>query len=360
MADTALLSGSQAGKQLLSRSSALRSNVVLGYGVGFAAFIVALVLRFWIDEALPPGFPFLTFIPAVIITAFLAGSRAGALSAVLSFLAAWYWFIDGSVSFSITYGSAVALGFFIFISAVSIAIIDVASRAIERLIAHEAQLNNTQIALEDALRGKEVLLHEVNHRVKNSLQLVSSFLLLETSKIDDSEARSAVMVARDKVDLVARLHQLLYASGTHDRFDLKIALKDVVTQLVDSSARDDVVLEFSFTGDLTIGIRQASPLVLAINEIVTNSLKHGLGSTHPKLTVTANNVCDEMTLVIRDNGPGIAATTFEKKPGIGSGIVKGLVCQMRGTLVIQSDGSGTESVLTVPLDPKSVGAKGTS
>jgi hypothetical protein len=80
MVDTALLSGSQAGKQLLSGSSVLRSNVVLGYGVGSAAFIVGLVLRFWIDETLPPGFPFLTFIPAVIITAFLAGSRAGALS----------------------------------------------------------------------------------------------------------------------------------------------------------------------------------------------------------------------------------------------------------------------------------------
>ena len=323
---------------------------MLSYGVGLAAFIPALALRFGLEVTIP-NFPYITFIPAVIISAFLAGSRAGVLCGALSFLSAWYWFVDPMEPFSTSYGAFVGLGLFAFIIAVDIAIIEFAARAVD-------EQHKAQVALEDALRGKEVLLYEVNHRVKNSLQLVSSILLLEASKVSNSEARSSVMVARDKVDLVARLHQLLYASGGHDRVDLKTALEDIVHHLVLSAGREDVNLEFNFSGDLMMGIRQASPLVLAVNEIITNSLKYGLSSKQPKLTVTANNVSDEIALVIRDNGPGISTTT-EQNLGMGSKIVKGLVSQMRGTLVIQSDGSGTANVLTIPLNSQSLDRKGT-
>ena len=347
----ALLRGSQAAQQLLLGSSTLRSNVVFSYGVGIAAFIPALALRFWLEPAIP-DLPFLTFIPAVIISAFIAGSRAGVICAALSFLSAWYFFVDPMEPFSTSFGAVVGLSLFTFVIAVDIAIIEFATRAVK-------EQHKTRIALEEALQAKEVLLYEVNHRVKNSLQLVSSMLLLEAAKITNGEARSAVMVARNKVDLVVRLHQLLYGRGTHDRVDLKIALEDIVHHLILSAGRDDVILEFNFSSDLIIGIREASPLVLAVNEIITNSLKYGLSSEHPKLTVTANNVSGGMTLEIRDNGPGISATTTEKKPGMGSEIVKGLVSQMRGTLVIQSDGSGTASLLTVPLDLQSFDQKGT-
>lgn len=451
---------------------------MFSYGVGVAAFIPALALRFALEVAIP-NFPYITFIPAVIISAFLAGSRAASLCAALSFLSAWYWFVDPMVPFSTSFSSIVGLGLFAFIVTVDIVTIEIASRVVDHLIAQEAQLktivetvpvgllmaefpsgrivggnkyiedmlrhpvfyspdiqsygewvsfhkdgspvewneyplaaimlrgeenpgidveylrgdgskawirivarpvrdirgritggvaasidideqHKTQIALEEALRAKEVLLYEVNHRVKNSLQLVSSILLLEGSKISNGEARSAVMVARQKVNLVAQLHQLLYASGIHDRVDLKIALEDIVRHLISSAGRDDVTLEFSFSGDLMIDIQKASPLVLAVNEIVTNSLKYGLSSKQPKLTVTSKSIDDKMTLIIRDNGPGIAATTPEKKSGMGSEIIKGLVSQMRGTLVIESGGSGTANILTVPLNSQLSDLKGSA
>ena len=450
---------------------------MLGYGVAFVAFIAALATRFALEGAIP-DFPFITFIPAVIISAFLAGSRSGLVCATLSILSTWYWFVDPIQPFPTSFVAVVKLGLFAFILAVDIALIEIASRAVDRLTAQEAQLNTivetvpvgllmaefpsgkivggnkyiehmlrhpvlyspniqgygewvsfhedgsrvdgdeyplaaimlrgeenpsidvqyqrgdgsrawitilarpvrdsggrtigavaatidideqhrTRMALKEALKAKEVLLYEVNHRVKNSLQLVSSFLLLEASKIGNSDARSAVMVARNKVDMVARLHELLYTSGNHDRVDLKAALENIVHHLILSAGRDDVSLEFSFSGNLMMKIRHANPLVLAVNEIITNSLKYGLGSEQPKLTVTANRISDEMALVIRDNGPGISATTTEKKPGMGSEIVKGLISQMRGTHVIQSDGSGTTNVLTVPLDPQSSDREGT-
>ena len=352
MFDSAFSRGSRAALYFMSGSSILRSNVVLSYCVAIATFIPALAIRFALEVVIP-NFPYITFIPAVIISAFLGGARAGVFCATLSLLSAWYWFVDPTEPFPTSVGAIVGLSLFIFIVTVDIAIIEFAARVV-------GAQQNTQVALEDALQGKEVLLYEVNHRVKNSLQLVSSFLLLEASKIGNSEARSAVTVARNKVDTVAQLYQLLYASGTHDRVDLKTALEGIVHHLILSAGRDDVNVELRFSGDLMMSIRQASPLVLAVNEIITNALKHGLSSEYPKLTVSAIDTSDAMTLEIRDNGPGISATMTEKKPGLGSDIVRGLVSQMRGTLVVQSDCSGTANVLTVPLDPPSFVKKGTS
>lgn len=140
MSDSAFLRGSQAGQQLLSGSSILRRSAVPSYGVGLAAFILALALRFWLEVAIPT-FLFIRFIPAVIIATFLAGSRAGLLCGALSFLSAWYWFVDPMESFPINFNVAVALGLFAFIVAVDIAVIEIAARAVDRLTAQEAQLN---------------------------------------------------------------------------------------------------------------------------------------------------------------------------------------------------------------------------
>lgn len=474
MTGSAFSRGSQSLQNLLSRYSILRANAVLGYGVGIAAFISALALRFLLNAEIPQ-FPFITFIPAVIISAFLAGSRAGALCAALSFMSAWYWFVDATTPFAVSFNAIVGLCLFGFIIAVDIAIIEVAASAVDRLTDQEVQLNtivetvplglvmakfpsgeivggnnyfkmmfgysirnyseihskwvsfhedgscvnageypfaammlrgeenpsidvqhqredgsklwtrivgrpvrdikevvtggvvalididehhNNKIALKEALHAKELLLYEVNHRVKNSLQLVNSFLLIEASKITNDEARSAVMSARDKINLIARVHHLLYEGGTHENIELKNALEEIVQDLVKSAGRNDVELELSFAGNFMINIRQASPLVLVFNEIVTNSLKYGLGLKNPKLMVSAVSTSEDMTILIRDNGPGIAVPAAEKKPGLGNQIIEGLVSQMRGKLFVRSDHSGTEVVLTVPTYPHSADKRG--
>jgi PAS domain S-box-containing protein len=476
MADGNFLRGGRTGQMLLSRTSLLRSNVLLSYCAGLCAFIPALTLRVVLDEALY-NYPFITFIPAVVIATFFGGLRAGVLSGVLSFLTAWYWFVEPRETFSTSYHAIITLVLFAFVIILDIIIIEVASRAVDRLAAREAQLDTivetvplglflaelpsgrivggnkyakqmldhpvrnsaeihgsggweayhedgsrvlenefplarilfdgeenpsidvqhlrgdgskawtrimgrpvkdiggtitggvvavidiheqhqTQVALQEALTAKEVLLYEVNHRVKNSLQLVSSFLLLEASKIENNEGRTAVMAAREKVDLVARLHRLLYASGTHDRIDLKIALEDIVRHLLLSAGREDVHLELLFSGDLLIDLRHASPLVLAVNEFVTNAMKYGLGSIEPKLAVTASRSLDRITLEIRDNGPGFSAEATGNKPCMGGEIIEGLVSQMRGSLAFESDNSGTAITLIIPAGPEHSVQKG--
>lgn len=478
MINIAASRASRAAQRLLSASSTFRRNVALSYGFGLSAFIAALVLRFALEAAIP-RFPFITFIPAIIITAFLAGTRSGAFCAALSFLSAWFWFVDPLTPFSTSLNAVVGLSLFAFIIAVDIAIIDVASKVVDDLTKHQAQLSTiietvplglvmaespsgrivggnkyiekilrhpvlhspdidsfddwvsfhedgsrvrgdeypiarmilngeenpsmdvlyqrgdgskgwvrivgrpvvdkvgrvtgcvaavidindqreTQAALAEALQAKNVLLHEVNHRIKNSLQLVNSILLLEASKLVDQQARSAIMIARNKVELIAKVHQRLYKTGMHDRLDLKSYFEETIHDIIKSAGRDDVILEMSFSGNLVVSFQQASPLALATNEIVTNSLKYGLNSSLPKLVISATHTDNKLTLSIHDNGPGLSAKTSAMKSGFGTQIVEGLVSQMRGRVDVTSDISGTKVVLILPTDLQSSNPEGNS
>jgi PAS domain S-box-containing protein len=453
-------------QRLLSKSSIFRANFALGYAFSLVAFGIALALRFLLEDSLPPGFPFLTFFPAVIISSFIAGTRPGLLCTALSFLAVWYWFLDSSRPFAITHGGATALGFFALIAAVDILLIRAAASSVDQLAVKQAQLNtiietvplgllvadlpsgkiigtniyaermlgrpllnktdisdlgelivfpeassagnkaisfadnmlrgeedvslevqyqrpdgsrawarllarhvreergrpsgavialvdidedhNNRIALEEALKAKELLLYEVNHRVKNSLQLVNSFLFLEAMKFEGSLAHSAIMSARNKVDMIARVHQLLYESGTHSSVDMGPAAEEVVRDLLFAAGRDDVELDFIFSGNLMLDIRKATPLILVINEIVTNSIKYGLGAKQPRLAFYLDRGAEVMTLKLVDNGPGMAFKDNDGGSGLGSQIIKGLVHQMRGEIVTQNLDPGMTTVLTIP------------
>lgn len=133
-----------------------------------AIFGAAWLARALIDPALPPGFPYVTFFPAVILTSFLFGLRAGLLSAVLCGLVAWYFYIPPTRSFRIA-GSEVALGLYVFVVGTDLALIHgmrVANRqlreqrqtSLDLAAAKEQQAQELRGAL-DALRESEVKTH---------------------------------------------------------------------------------------------------------------------------------------------------------------------------------------------------------
>ena len=84
----------------------------------------------------------------------------------------------------------------------------------------EARLTHVSAELEEALHAKEVLLHEVNHRVKNSLQVVTGLLMLQASQASEPDLRQALLEARGRIAVVAAMHQRLYSTSQHDRVDV--------------------------------------------------------------------------------------------------------------------------------------------
>lgn len=110
-----------------------------------------------------------------------------------------------------------------------------------------SELERAKAALAKAVESRELLLFEVNHRVKNSLQLVTSLLLLEASKIADPQAKAAVLGARQKVFAIAQLHRRLYSDGQHSVVDFGAYARDAVAE-TKVSAGDGVRLDISVEG----------------------------------------------------------------------------------------------------------------
>lgn len=140
--------------------------------IALAATAAAAALRYAIGDSLPPGFPFLTFFPAVIVTAFLLGSRTGTLTALFSGLAAWFWFLPPTGSLALDYGKLVAMAFFVFITTTEIALVHWMQRSNSLLFAEpdaNARLADT----------RELLCRELQHRVSNNLQMVAALLSLQ-------------------------------------------------------------------------------------------------------------------------------------------------------------------------------------
>ncbi len=319
----------------LTLRRAFRRQAVLAYGLAFASFGAALATRFAIAGHLPPGYPFITFFPAIIITAFLSGMRAGALCALMSGLAAWYFFIPPADSFVVDGNGAVGLGFFVFIVVIDILIIDAMVRATERLDAER----NLSAGLVERQR---TMFAELQHRVANNLAIVSGLLMMQKRRVVAEPARAGEVFddAVHRLEVMARLHRKLYDPAVVD-LPTEAYLRDLLADLVAGSAAGAVTIDVA-ADDVRFDLPRLTALSLFVTEVATNALKHGIRGTEGgtitlRLTCAADRSCE---LTMHDDGPGLpAAPTVASKGSLGLKIVRGLASQLGGEVDLPPAGS---------------------
>lgn len=212
-------------------------------------------------------------------------------------------------------------------------------------------LKSAQAELQREVNARELLLYEVNHRVKNSLQLVTSILAIEASKIEDAQARGVLMDARRKIGHIAQLHQQLYAGGRHDRVDFAAFLRDLAGGLIAAASSQLVSLEVSGPSAQLLHIRLATPLAMLASELITNALKHAFPDGVGKIALELRIDGCVARLVVEDDGIGLPAG-FDPaaSAAVGMQIITGLVAQLRGHLAVGAGAErGTRFEVSVPL-----------
>lgn len=202
-----------------------------------------------------------------------------------------------------------------------------------------------------ALESKDLLLHEVNHRVKNSLHIISSLLELQEST-GDAELTAGLREARGRVETVARVHERLYQTSAHDRVEVVGYLEDLLTHVVASvGQREGIAFEFrrSF-GEVELGVDHSVPLGLILVEIAMNAVKYGFpaGMTG-KVTVETKVADGHLSLTICDDGVGIEAGPKKTGSGLGQQIVRALAQQLHAEIGYLDRERGTAFSLTMPL-----------
>lgn len=202
--------------------------------------------------------------------------------------------------------------------------------------------------LEEALKAKTTLLHEVDHRTKNNLQLVNSLLLLQSRRISDPAARQVLRATQERIEALGSVHRLLYQGKDVGAFDLTSFLRELVGNLVSAAGRGDIEVEFHLDS-IEIDASKAAPLGLLVNEILTNAIKHAFADNRPgKILVVAERSQESLRIKIADDGIGMPTTTANGGT-FGRTLIETLARQLRGTLTQADAKPGTAVEIVMPL-----------
>ncbi len=159
-----------------------------------------------------------------------------------------------------------------------------------------------------SLQEKELLLQEVHHRVKNNMQLISSLFSLQSRHIKDKQAFEIFKSSQNRVRSMAIIHERLYQSKDLARVDFAEYTQSLTGHLLSSYGINPDVIKLNIDiKDVFLDINTAVPCSLIINELVSNSLKHGFpGGKKGEIEIAGHPLNkNEIELVISDNGVGI-------------------------------------------------------
>ncbi|MBS7533587.1 DUF4118 domain-containing protein [Ancylobacter sonchi] len=330
--------------RLVTAARPLRRHPWLGDAVGLAMLAAAVALRFAVDDVLPPGFPFLTFFPAVILTTFFCGLRPGLTCAALSTVAAWVFFIGPATGMDIADGQALlALAFFVAIATIDIALIHFTFRAAE-------QLREEQETTARLYESQRIMFQELQHRVANNMQFVAALLNLHKRRAagDPAQALGALDEARARLDTIARIHRHLYAP---ERIDMPTGqyLRELCGEITAAAGVEGIACEVA-SPDLPLNVTQLTTLSMLVAEIVTNSLKHAYAPGDAGTLRLAVRPRGERRyeIAIADDGRGLPeGTDLSQSKGLGWRIIQGLASQLDGEARHGTAPSGTGTEVRV-------------
>ncbi|MEI7772735.1 MAG: histidine kinase dimerization/phosphoacceptor domain -containing protein [Chloroflexales bacterium] len=207
-------------------------------------------------------------------------------------------------------------------------------------LAHQSEeLQASTDSMRASLHEKEVLLKEIHHRVKNNLQVVMSLLRIQGRQVTDPLASAALRDSRQRVEVMALVHELLYRTGDLASIDAAAYIRQLSTQLlrIYGVAPDQVTVSLDAEG-VWLSLDQAIPCGLIINELFSNSLKYAFPDGRPGTVGIALHATPPgmITLKVWDTGVGqLADDTVPDRSSLGVTLVHDLVRQLRGTAVTE-------------------------
>jgi len=199
------------------------------------------------------------------------------------------------------------------------------------------------------LKEKEVLLREINHRVKNNMQVVYSLINLQSLKVKDKSAIRFLEEIKAQIQSMLLVHEKLYSSKNILRIDIREYMEALIDNIFGAFWVDQQRIKKKIMIDkgMVLSLDKAIPCALITNELITNAIKYAFPDKRAgKITVRFGQADGGgYELCIRDNGIGFASG-LAKKPlqTLGLELVKTLAAQINGKVKIESD-HGTKIVV---------------
>jgi two-component sensor histidine kinase len=307
------------------------------YAVAILLCLISAFFRVYFDEHLI-GATYLPFFPALIVGTYIGGFWPGVVSSVMIGLVNLYFFMPPANSFKLDISATITLGFY---SLIALFVV----WSIHTLRGTLLLVDQNRRRADEIATKRERLLRELQHRVKNNLQLVSSLLILQKSKARDKLAQRGLEEASRRVSILSSIHHDLYRlDGT------RVNPADLIQRVVDF-AQSDLPSDAAITCDLAdtpMSPREAIPFGLIVNELIANAVEHG-SAAGSGIRVTYRIDGTVHTFQVSDDGPGLPPGFDPEHPEtLGLTIVQALSAQMNAQVMFRKRlrTPGTDVIVT--------------
>jgi PAS domain S-box-containing protein len=211
----------------------------------------------------------------------------------------------------------------------------------------ELVLRQSERRLQSLVAEKDLLLREINHRVKNNLEIISSLLYLQSGKTSDPVIRELFDDCRERIECIAGLHDRIYRSREQDAVAFDPLLREVILGVFGGHQQSSAHTRLHMNlGNTRMEARMAFPVALIANELITNVLKHAFPNRSGSVEVQFDRVPKSgWRLIIRDDGVGFQTPTNPNSFGLQ--LVEMLVAQLNGHMELTTN-NGVCAIITIP------------
>jgi two-component sensor histidine kinase len=317
--------------EMLGRLALARREPTTAGLLAAALFLGLLVIRLQVGPL--AASPFLIFLPGVVLATFLGGWKPGTAVMIAGGVSGWYLLVRTREDWGPLAGDAAGLVAYGAGAALVIILIEALARTAVQM---EAERARATLALEQ----QRTMFHELQHRVANNMQFVSSLLTLQARRIESpADARAALTEATRRLETLSRIHRRLY-DPTNSRRDFGQLVEEICRDLLDATGARNAVCRVEVAPVERIGMDRLTSLSLIITELLTNAVKHAFADGREGTIVVSLLPVEpgRYALEVRDNGVGLPKELDPAQGDtLGMRIVRSLAEKLEGTMTVSGD-----------------------
>ncbi|WP_010219091.1 sensor histidine kinase [Sphingomonas sp. PAMC 26621] len=223
-------------------------------------------------------------------------------------------------------------------------------------VLERAALERDKTAAEDQLRASnarlEALLREVNHRVANSLQIVSAMVRMQSTALQDDNARLALEDTQRRIAAIAQVHRRLYTSNDVEQVDMREYLKALVDELGETWSTPTAPRTLSlFAEPIRLATDRAVSLGVIVTELVSNACKYAypVGGGEVRVSLREDGAT-HFKLLVEDDGIGMPADATPQGTGVGTKLIRAMAQSLQTIVEYDSIGNGVRATLRAARD----------
>jgi two-component sensor histidine kinase len=232
---------------------------------------------------------------------------------------------------------------------------DLLAASFAQVLSHAA-LEREKADAEEKLRASnarlEALLGEVNHRVANSLQLVTAMVQLQAGAVTDEAARAALHDTQRRIGAIAQVHRRLYTSGDVQSVDMRDYLEALVGELADAWSTDEAPRAMRVDADpIRLPTDRAVSLGVIVTELVTNACKYAYPPHTPgevRIAFTRDGA-DGFVLAVEDDGRGMEADQAPRGTGLGTRLIRAMAQSLQSAVEYDPAHLGVRATLRAAI-----------